>query len=141
MLALLVAIDGSNGSLHAIEHVIKRASAAKDAHRIHLVNVQYPLHGSVSTFINAEQIKQYHQDEGGQALSRARAMLDAAGIVYQHHLFVGEPAEVITRYAKEQGCDEIVIGSRGLSGISGLLLGSVAAKILHLADMPVLVVK
>lgn len=141
MLTLLVAVDGSDNSLRAVEHVIKRVAAAKDAHRIHLVNVQHPLHGSVSTFVNAEQIKQYHQDEGMKALSRAQQVLDAAGVAYEHHLFVGEPAEVVTRYAKEQACDEIVIGSRGLSGISSLLLGSVASKIIHLAAMPVLVVK
>lgn len=141
MLTLLVAVDGSDTSLRAVEHVIKRVAEAKDAHRLHLVNVQHPLHGSVSTFVNAEQIKQYHHDEGMQALSRARATLDAAGVAYQHHLFIGEPAEVIARYAKEQGCDEIVIGSRGLSGISSMLMGSVASKVIHLATIPVLVVK
>lgn len=141
MLKLLVAVDGSETSLHAVAHVIKRASAAKDGHMVHLVNVQYPLHGGVSSFVDATQIKQYHQEEGMKTLARAREMLDAAGLSYQHHLFVGEPAEVVTRFAKEQGCEEIVIGSRGLSGISSLLLGSVATKILHLAEVPVLLVK
>lgn len=141
MLKLLVAIDGSETSLHAVAHVIKLASAAKGDHRIHLVNVQYPMHGSVSSFVDAAQIKQYHQEEGMKILAPAREMLDAAGVAYQHHLFVGEPAEVVTRFAKEQGCEEIVIGSRGLSGISSLLLGSVATKIIHLAEMPVLLVK
>lgn len=141
MLKVLLAIDGSDTSLRAVAHVIKRASSAKDDYRVHLVNVQHPLHGSVSTFIDAAQIKQYHQEEGMKVLAPAREKLDAAGVSYQHHLFVGEPAEVVTRFAKEQGCDEIVIGSRGLSGISGLLLGSVATKVIHLADMPVLVVK
>ena len=60
---------------------------------------------------------------------------------YQSHLFVGEPAETIARYAKENTCDHIVIGTRGLSAVSGLLLGSVATKVIHLADMPVLLVK
>lgn len=141
MLKVLLAVDGSESSLHAVEHVIKRATAAKDGHKVHLVNVQHPLHGSVSTFINAAQLKQYHHDEGMKTVVRARDMLDAAGVSYQFHLFVGEPAEVVTRFAKEQACEEIVIGSRGLSGISSLLLGSVATKIIHLAEMPVLIVK
>lgn len=141
MLKVLLAVDGSESSLHAVAHVMKRAAAAKGDHQIHLINVQHPLHGSVSTFINAAQIKQYHHDEGMKTLARAREMLDTAGVPYQFHLFVGEPAEVVTRYAKEQACEEIVIGSRGLSGISSLLLGSVATKIIHLAEMPVLVVK
>lgn len=141
MLKILLAVDGSETSLRAVEHVIKRVATAKNEYKIHLVNVQSPLHGGVSTFIDAGQLKQYHHDEGMKMLASSREKLDAAGIIYEPHLFVGEPAEVVTRYAKQQGCDEIVIGTRGLSGISSLLLGSVATKIIHLAEMPVLLVK
>lgn len=141
MLKVLLAVDGSESSMHAVEHVIRRASVAKGNFDIHLVNVQHPLHGSVSTFVNAAQIKEYHHDEGVNATAPAREKLDAAGVPYQFHLFVGEPAEVVTRFAKEQGCEEIIIGSRGLSGISSLLVGSVATKIIHLAEVPVLLVK
>lgn len=141
MLKIVVAVDGSDNALNAVRHVIKRAAAGDAAEKIHLVNVQYPLHGGVSTFINAAQIKQYHQEEGQKALAPARALLDAEKVPYQHHLFVGEPSEIITRFAAEQGCEEIVIGTRGLSGLSSLLMGSVATKIIHHATMPVVLVK
>ena len=141
MLKVLLAVDGSETSLHAVAHAIKRAADAKDGCQVHLVNVQHPLHGSVSSFVDAAQIKQYHHDEGMKVLAAAREKLDVAGTAYQSHLFVGEPAEVVARYAKEQGCDEIVIGTRGLSGISSLLVGSVAIKIIHLAEVPVVLVK
>lgn len=141
MLKVLLAVDGSESSAHAAAHVAKRAGAAKDGYQVHLVNVQYPLHGSVAAFVEANQIKQYHQEEGMKVLASAREQLASAGVPCEVHLFVGEPAEVITRFAKEQGCDEIVIGTRGLSGISSLLVGSVATKIIHLAEMPVLLVK
>lgn len=141
MQKILLAVDGSDTSLRAVGHVAKRASTAKEDYQILLVNVQYPLHGSVSTFIDAGQVKQYHHEEGMKALAAAKEQLAAAGVTYTHHLFVGEPAEVMTRFAREQGCDEIVIGTRGLSGIGSLLMGSVATKVIHLADMPVLLVK
>ncbi|HYD60879.1 MAG TPA: universal stress protein [Noviherbaspirillum sp.] len=141
MLKVLLAVDGSESSLHAVEYVVKRAGTSKDGYQVHLVNVQYPLHGSVAAFVDASQIKQYHHDEGMKVLAPAKEKLEAAGIPFYAHLFVGEPAEVIARCAKEQYCDEIVIGTRGLSGISSLLVGSVAAKIIHLAEVPVLLVK
>lgn len=141
MLKVLLAVDGSETSLHAVSHVVKRLTDAKDGYQVHLVTVQYPLHGSVSTFINAAQLKQYHQDEGMKVLTPAREKLEATGVACQVHLFVGDPAEVVTRFAKEHGCDEIVIGTRGLSGIAGLLVGSVATKIIHLAEVPVVLVK
>ena len=140
MLKLVVAVDGSENALHAVAHVAKRAAAAGGS-EVHLVNVQHAVHGSVSTFVNADQIKQHHQEEGEKTLASARQLLDKAGVKYVPHIFVGEPAEVVSRFAREQGCDEIVIGTRGLSGISSLLVGSVATKLIHLADMPVVLVK
>jgi nucleotide-binding universal stress UspA family protein len=141
MQKILLAVDGSESSQHALAHVIKRASGAKDQTQVLLVNVQYAVHGGVSAFVNAGQLKQLHHEEGMKILEGPCSMLDSAGVSYSHHLFVGDPAEIITRFAHEKGCDEIVIGTRGLSGIGSLLMGSVATKIIHLADVPVLLVK
>lgn len=141
MLKILLAVDGSESSQRAVVYMIKKALSVPGQYDIQLVNVQYPVHGSVSTFVNADQIKQYHHDEGMKVLAGARKLLDDAGVPYECHLFVGEPAEVIARFAKERGCDQIVIGTRGLSGISSLLVGSVATKIIHLSEVPVLLVK
>ena len=141
MLKALLAVDGSQYSLHAVAYVIKRTTIAKLDWDIHLINVQNSLHGGISTFINAAQIRQYHHDEGMKVLAPAQELLDKAGVAYQYHLFVGEPAEVITRFAKEQAFDEIVMGTRGLTGISGVLVGSVTTKVIHLAEIPVLLVK
>jgi len=141
MLKILLAMDGSENALRAVSYLIKRASATRDQYEVSLVNVQYPLHGTVATFINGAQVKQYHRDEGVKALAPAQALLDGVGIAHSEHLFVGEPAEVISRFAREHGCDEIVIGSRGLGTIGSLLVGSVASKIIHLSEVPVVLVK
>ena len=141
MQKVLLAVDGSDNSLRAVAYMIKRVSGAKDQYEVGLVNVQYALHGTVATFIDAQQLKEYHHDEGMKVLAPAQAQLDAAGIASAPHLFVGDPAELISRFAAEQGFDEIVIGSRGLSGIGSLLVGSVATKIVHLAKVPVVLVK
>ena len=52
-----------------------------------------------------------------------------------------QEAEVICRYAKEKGCDQIFMGTRGLGSVSSLVLGSVATKVIHLSPVPVLLVK
>lgn len=53
----------------------------------------------------------------------------------------GHPAEEIVRYADESAADLIVMGSRGLSNLPGLLVGSVSHKVIHLSPLPVLVVR
>jgi nucleotide-binding universal stress UspA family protein len=137
---LLVAVDGSEGSMRAVAHAAKLATSGGNG-QVHLVNVQHPLLGGVSTFVSAAQIKDLHQEEGMKALEQARSMLDSQKVPYEYHVFVGEPAETVTRYAAEKGCDEIIIGTRGMSNLSNMLVGSIATKIIHQATVPVTLVK
>jgi nucleotide-binding universal stress UspA family protein len=53
----------------------------------------------------------------------------------------GSPSRRIVQVAKEEHCDLIVMGSRGLSEFSGLVMGSVSHRVLEYADIPVLIVK
>jgi nucleotide-binding universal stress UspA family protein len=53
----------------------------------------------------------------------------------------GSPAEAILEHAREVGAGLVVVGSRGLSNLGGLLLGSVAHKVIQLSSCPVLVVR
>lgn len=141
MAKLLVAVDGSEGSMHAVAYAAKRAASGGGKDQIHLVNVQHPMHGSVSTFVGGTQIKDLHQEEGMKSLEQARSTLDSQNVPYEYHVFVGEPAETVARYAAEQGCDEIIVGTRGLSNLSSMLVGSVANKIIHQATVPVTLIK
>lgn len=138
---ILIPCDDSPGALRALAYLIKKIQSGRESAELHLVNVQYPLHGGVSTFISAAQIKELHQEDGAKALAGARKLLDEAKLAYQAHVFVGEPAEVMARYANEQGFDEIVMGTRGQNQISTMLLGSVSLKLLSQSKVPVLLVK
>ncbi|MBZ0133907.1 MAG: universal stress protein [Rhodocyclaceae bacterium] len=141
MLRMILPTDGSETSLRAVDHLVQRLDWYRGPVELHLINVQHPISGDVSQFVKRDDIRQYHQDEGLNALQPARARLDAAGVAYRVHIGVGEPASTIVRYAREQQIDQIVMGARGLGNIAGLLLGSTAIKVLHLAEGPVLLVK
>jgi len=142
MFKLLAPVDGSENSNNAVRFLIGKVSEYKEPPEIHLLNVQYPIaSGNVKQFIRHEEIDRYYHDEGIAALQTARKLLDQAGIPYVFHIGVGEPAETIIRYAQEQGCRQIVMSPRGLGSVMGMLLGSVATKVLHLSTVPVLLVK
>jgi nucleotide-binding universal stress UspA family protein len=141
MLKILVPVDGSDCSIRAVGHLIRKISWFRDSPEIHLLNVQSPLHGDVGLFLDSGQIRDFHHDEGLKALEGARRKLDSAGVGYVFHIGVGEPAEVIAGYAREQGCDEVIMGTHGRSSIVSLLMGSVASRVIQLGDVPVLLVK
>lgn len=141
MIKVLLPVDGSDASTESVANFIRHLDWYKQIPEIHLLNVQLSLHGNVSLFIDAGNIKQYHQDEGMESLKAARQLMDKAKIAYQFHIVVGEPAEMIVAFAKEKLFDQIVIGPRGLGAVKGLVLGSITNKVVQLSTIPVLLVK
>lgn len=141
MLRILVPVDGSEVSNRAIDHLITKRHWYRDEPEIHLLNVQPGVHGDVTMFVSKEQLRQFHHDEGLKCLKGAREKLDAAGISHHCHVGVGDPAHVIAHYARDKQIDEILMGTRGHGSVVGMLLGDVARKVIHLSDVPVLLVK
>lgn len=137
----LVPVDGSPAAMHAVEHVIREVPAAATPPTISLVNVQAALPSDISRFVSKVVIDDYHREAGQKALADACSRLATAGIAYSQHVLLGEAAQAIADYAREQQCTLIVIGSRGLGSVTGILLGSVTTRVVHLSDVPVLVVK
>ena len=141
MLRILVPLDGSENSLKSIEHLIGRRGWYSGTPEIHLINVQTPLPGNVTRFISHEEIRQYHLEEGMTILAAAKAKLDAAGMSHVLHVDVGDAAETIAHYVQEKQIDMIMLGTRGLGSVAAVLLGSVATKIIHQTEVPVLLLR
>jgi len=142
MLKALVPVDGSPCSLAAVRHVIKLVQD-REPLEIHLVNAQAPLHGDVSTFVDATLIREYHEEEAAKALAPACDLLAGAGIAFERHVVTGHAARVIAECATTLGCDKVVMGTRGLGPVTQLLLGSVTHEAIHRMDpaIPVTLVK
>ena len=139
---ILIPVDGSVGADRAVAHVIASVAWLKEVPQLLLLNVQWKLaSGNVKLFIDQDTVNSYYREQGVSALAEARAKLDAAGLAYNYHVSVGTPAEAIVQYAEEQHVDQIVMGTYGEDSLSKLLLGSVAGKVVHLAQVPVLLVK
>ena len=142
MFKMLVLVDGSENSNRAVRQVMGMAQLFREPIDIHLLNVQPAIVSSnVRRYISQDDLNKYHHDEGMAALVPARALLDDAGVKYTHHITVGDVGEVVAQYVEEQGLRLIVMGTRGLGSVTGLLLGSVTTKVLQAAQIPVLLVK
>lgn len=136
---VLIPVDGSENALRVVRHALALASELKAPLDIHLLNVQHPLPGTVKGV--AEQARKFHQEEGEAALAAARKILDEAKIKYSYHISVGEAAPAVAHMVKELGCDQVIMGTRGMGSLGNMVLGSVATKVLHLVEVPVTLVK
>lgn len=141
-LKILLPVDGSECSLRAVEYLIGFVSCLQAVPEIHLVHVHppIPLAGALA-HVSKETLTAYYREEAEVQMVDARKRLECAGLVHTPHIHVGQPAEVLVRMAEERCCDLVVMGTHGRGVLAGLLAGSVASRVLHLAKCPVLLVK
>ena len=138
---ILLAVDGSPTSDNAARYLIGMIEQ-RGPMEVHVVNVPPPVtYLELLTSTKQELIDLWSQRAGREASESARSLLDKAGIPYTLHIVAGYPGETIVRVAKEEACDLIVMGTRGMSAIPNLVLGSVSTRVIHLADVPVTLVK
>ena len=137
----LLPVDGSAHALNAVRAGIVEARQMQAPVRFILLNVQSPLSKDISRFIDANTLDEYHRDNAEEALQSTKALLDASGFSYEMRVLLGEPAATIAECARTEHCARIVMGARGLGSVIGLLLGSITTKVVHLASVPVLLVK
>ncbi|MDP3412193.1 MAG: universal stress protein [Polaromonas sp.] len=128
----LVAVDGSPCSLRAVAMVVGLATLEKGA-GVDLVHVP--------PWLNKEAAETELPRRGWAATAQARELLDAASVRWRVHVVMGEGAPEIASLADTLGSRGIAIGSRGLTATASLLLGSVAYQVVHLARLPVLIVR
>jgi len=140
---VLLAVDGSKSSLKAVDWVMEHFGEARDKPAIELVTVHLPIPKvpNLGKVVSKAQIERFYQEEGEENLAPAKRKLERAGVPYQPRILVGQVAETLVKQAKASGCDLIVAGTRGMTGLGNFFLGSTATKLLHLADRPVLLVK
>jgi nucleotide-binding universal stress UspA family protein len=140
---ILLAVDGSKHALDAVQCLIEHADWYRDKPAVELVTVHLPVPKlpRMRLVVSRSQIRRYYEEEGAANLAAAKKMLDRAGIGYRERILVGPIAETLVRHAREARCDMICIGTRGMTALVNVLLGSVATKVLHISSVPVLLVK
>ena len=140
---VLLAVDGSKSSLKAVDWVIEHFGEVRGKPSIELVSVHLPLPKvpNLGKVVGKAQIERFYREEGEESIAPAKRKLERAGIPCAPRLLVGQVAETLVKHAKSSGCDLIVAGTRGMSGLGNFFLGSTATKLLQLADRPVLIVK
>jgi nucleotide-binding universal stress UspA family protein len=132
---ILCPLDLSTKSLEAIEVATSLAKA--DSGRVTFLYVAIPELPTESGYaaIEMEAAARAAQHE----LSQIRPADPA--VTYQHEVRRGDPATEIVKYANEHHVDMIILTTHGRSGISRLLMGSVAEHVIRKAHCPVLTLR
>jgi nucleotide-binding universal stress UspA family protein len=134
--------DFSESAEQARAQAIRLARALGAEIILFHVSVETPLYAEgMLTAGTVQKIFDAQRKWAEEALEARAAEIRAAGLPVRWKLTVGLPFDAIVRAAEEEGADMIVMGTHGRRGLEGLLLGSVANKVVRLAGCPVLTVR
>jgi nucleotide-binding universal stress UspA family protein len=141
MQTILIPTDGSKPARHAIKHVISMfKEGPKPA--IHIINVKsdVTLLGDL-TLIDLDFVLENQQKDSEKIIKNACKPLKDAGLRYETAILRGPIAPNIVKYARTHDCHSIVMGTKGMGALGNLVLGSTANQVVHLAKIPVTLVK
>lgn len=138
--AILIPVDGSANADRAVKHAIELARKQPGT-ILHLINVQASVGSVVTMFVPKANVDAYHREEGEKALASAVKLCTEAAVPFKTHISVGRPGVVVGEFVKRLGARSVVMGTRGHSGITGVLLGSVAQDVIAHVDVPIMLVK
>ena len=136
---ILLAVDGSKHAENAAKVVADLAQCMKPV-ELRIIVAYEP----IPTYLgepNLQIVVNARLDEAQSILRKA--VLDVGKVPGEIHteMIEGSPAEAIIEVAKARHCDVIVMGSRGLGRLAGLVLGSTSQKVVSHAPCPVLIVR
>ncbi|HLA86568.1 MAG TPA: universal stress protein [Anaerolineales bacterium] len=136
---ILLAVDGSDHALQAARKAaeLARAMNSKDFRIVVAYDFIPPYLGepNMQSAINARM------DDANAFVQKAMETVGKIPCEIHVELIEGSPAEAIIKVANSFKCDVIVMGSRGLGTLAGLLLGSTSQKVVAHAPCPVLIVR
>ncbi len=138
---ILVPVDFSSGSQHAVDAAIGLAkSFDAEVHLLHCYQVT-PATLTPYGIVVPETFERDLREAAKKKLDEEKERVEAEGVRVAEHLSPHFPTEEIPALAERLDADLVVMGTRGLTGLKHVLLGSVAERTVQVAPCPVLTVR
>ena len=135
---VLIPVDGSDSSKNAAKYAAHLVNARSP--KLYLLNVWEPVNMTIGGEM-AEKLREEEQAKSMALLEEYKKLLEPCGLGVELIARSGRPDYVILNVQDELNCDLIVIGSRGLSVLENVIMGSVVTRVLEGATCPVLVTR
>jgi nucleotide-binding universal stress UspA family protein len=136
--SIIVALDGSEQSLLALKHA--RAIAECFGSKLILLHA-FPHTSDLRDSVEYNNLISLRTKAGQAIIETARNQLGRTSVEVEEDLLEGPAAEAILAAAATRNCDLIVMGSRGMGSIKGMVFGSVSTRVSHYAHCPVMVIR
>jgi nucleotide-binding universal stress UspA family protein len=141
MMKILVAVDGSPYTKRMLAYLAAHDDWLGPQHEYTVVHAVGPVPPRAAAVIDKNVLKTHYEEEAERVFKPIRTFFGKQKLNAQFVTKAGAPAEVICGVAAKSDYDLLVLGSHGHGSFTGLLLGSVATKVLSQTTVPVLIVR
>lgn len=138
---ILLAADGSSYTKKALAFLVTHEELAGSGGEVLVLNVQSPVPPRVKGMLGAAATHDYHREEAEKVLRPIERFLQRHAIPFKVKWTVGHAGQEISRAARKEKVNLVVMGTHGHGILGRALLGSVAQTVVTDCEVPVLLVK
>lgn len=144
-----IAVDGSAFGEAAARYAMRHIKLFGHGAEFFLINVVNDYHSAAFTNVTGmalpslteSEVKELETNDFEDAVGKARPIFARAGVKPEEVCLIGNPADELSRYAKENKLDLLIVGSHGYTRLESAVMGSTAAELTANGSVPVLVVQ
>lgn len=138
---ILVAVDGSRYTKRMLGYLTAHDELLGNRHAYTMLTIVAPLPGRALTVLDKEAVANYYQEEAEKVFKPIRTFFERRGMRAEYVTKVGAAGDLIASTAEKGGYELLIMGSHGHGALRGLVMGSVASKVLANCNTPVLLIR
>jgi nucleotide-binding universal stress UspA family protein len=138
---ILLPVDGSDFTKRMLAYMAAHGELLGAGHRYTFFTAVPPVPPNAARYLNRQTLDEYYRTEADEVLRPVHRFAEQHGWTVNTVHVAGHAAEAIAAYAEANRPDLVVMGTHGHSPFAGIILGSVAAKVLSRCKSPVLLIR
>ncbi|WP_428420912.1 universal stress protein [Methylibium sp.] len=138
---ILAAVDGSSYTKRMLGYLTAQAEWLVAGHDITVLTVNAAVPPRAAAALDREMLQSYYEDEAEKVFKPIRSFFAKQGVTATFVRKTGHAAELIAKTAESGKFDLLLLGSHGHGALSGLVMGSVTAKVLASCRTPALLIR
>lgn len=138
---ILIAADGSVCTKRMLAFVATHEEWLGSQHRFTILHCIPAIPHRAAAFAGKDQVRAFYEADAEAVFKPIRAFFKMHGATATFVYRIGPPGPIIAKFAEKNEFDLIVLGTHGRGAIGGVVMGSVATKVLSLCTTPALLVR
>lgn len=138
---ILVAVDGSSYTKRMLGYLAAHDEWLGSAHDYTVIHTVPPVPQRAAAVLDKKVLKDYYDAEAEKVFKPIRTFFERRGMRAEYVTKVGAAGDLIASTAEKGGYELLIMGSHGHGALRGLVMGSVASKVLANCNTPVLLIR